>query len=136
MNQRVTKKEDNMSLRKELRSFACAFNGIVTLIQAEKHAKFHLFAACCVILAGFFFSISVQEWIAVCFAIALVFTTEGFNTAIERICNIVNPEYDKKIGDIKDIAAGSVLICAIMAAVIGLLVFVPYVYKLVLQCIQ
>ncbi len=119
-----------MSIRKEIHSFACAFNGILTLIKNESHAQFHLFAAVCVIIAGFFFSISTTEWIAVIFAIALVFSAEGFNTTIEKICDIVSPDYDKKIGDIKDIAAGSVLICAIMAAIIGLLVFIPYVIAL------
>ncbi|MCQ2606525.1 MAG: diacylglycerol kinase family protein [Bacteroidales bacterium] len=117
-----------MSLPKEIHSFICAFAGIFKLIKSERHAQFHLFATICVIIAGFLFGISKTEWIAVCFAIALVFSAEGFNTTIEKLCDKVSPEYDKKIGDIKDIAAGSVLICSIMAAIIGLIVFVPYLY--------
>lgn len=119
-----------MSLPKEIHSFICAFAGIFKLIKSERHAQFHLFATICVIIAGFLFGISKTEWIAVCFAIALVFSAEGFNTATEGICDIISPEKDERIKRIKDIAAGSVLICAIMAAIIGLIVFVPYVIAL------
>ena len=48
------------------------------------------------------------------------------NTAIERLVNLVSPDYHPIAGDVKDIAAGAVLICAIFAALIGLIIFVPY----------
>ena len=59
-----------------------------------------------------------------CFA--LVLAAEGMNTAIERLVNLVSPEYHPIAGDVKDIAAGAVLICAIGAFITGLLVFLPY----------
>ena len=51
--------------------------------------------------------------------------TVDSNTAIERLVNLVSPDYNKTAGDVKDIAAGAVLICAIAAAIVGLIIFLP-----------
>ena len=56
----------------------------------------------------------------------MVLAAEGFNTAIERLVDLVSPDYHPIAGDVKDIAAGAVLICAIAAAIIGIIVFLPY----------
>lgn len=69
---------------------------------------------------GFCFGITRNEWIAIILCFGVVLAAEGFNTAIERLVNLVSPERNPIAGDVKDIAAGSVLICAIVAAIIGL----------------
>jgi diacylglycerol kinase (ATP) len=56
----------------------------------------------------------------------MVLAAEAFNTAIERLVNLVAPDYHPIAGDVKDVAAGAVLICAIVAAIIGMIVFLPY----------
>jgi diacylglycerol kinase (ATP) len=56
----------------------------------------------------------------------MVLAAEGFNTAIERLVNLVSPDYHPIAGDVKDVAAGAVLICAIAAAIIGGIIFIPY----------
>lgn len=58
--------------------------------------------------------------------------SRGFNTAIERLVNLVSPERNPIAGDVKDIAAGSVLICAIVAAIVGIIIFMPYVLAVLL----
>ena len=78
-----------------------------------------------VIMAGVLFHISETEWIAVIFAIGLVLAAEAINSAIERLSDVVQPEKDERIRDVKDISAGAVLICAITAAIIGVIVFLP-----------
>jgi len=75
--------------------------------------------------AGWYFSISALEWCAVIFAIALVWTAEGLNTALERLTDLVSPQHHPLAGQAKDIAAGAVLIAAIGAFCIGLIVFLP-----------
>ena len=65
-----------------------------------------------------------------CFGVVLA--AEGFNTAIERLVNLVSPERNPIAGDVKDIAAGSVLICAIVAAIVGIIIFMPYVLAVLL----
>lgn len=116
------------SIKKVLRSFRFAFRGVGVLFREEHNAWVHLFATILVITAGFIFQISRIEWALVAFAIGLVFAAEILNSALERLCDIVQPEQDKRIGDIKDLCAAGVLLCALAAAAIGLLVFLPKIF--------
>ena len=118
-------KNDGFTLRKRLRSFRFAFNGIRLLIVKEHNAWIHCFAAVCVLIAGFVLGLSRMEWVAVCFAIGIVLSAEAVNSSIEALADVVSPEYNEAIKKTKDLAAGAVLILAIVAAVVGLLIFVP-----------
>lgn len=106
-------------------SFANAWRGVTEFVRHERNAWIHCGMTVLVVLAGFLFGISRAEWVAVVFAIGLVLAGEAVNTAIERLSDVVQPERDERIRAVKDISAGAVLICAIAAAVIGLLVFLP-----------
>ncbi len=118
-------KNDGFTLRKRLRSFGYAFHGIRLLITQEANAWIHCFAAVCVVVAGFFFGISMSEWIAVIFAIGMVLAAEAVNSAIEALADRVTQEYDEAIKRTKDLASGAVLILAITAAIIGCIIFIP-----------
>jgi diacylglycerol kinase len=54
-----------------------------------------------------------------------VITAELFNTAIEKLVDLVSPDYNRQAGFIKDVAAGAVLVSAIIAALVGLFIFIP-----------
>lgn len=123
-------KNDGFTLRKRLRSFKFAFNGIKLLITREHNAWIHCFAAVCVIIAGVAFGISTTEWIAVTFAIGTVLAAEAVNSSIEAIADLVSPGYNEAIKHTKDLAAGAVLILAISAAIVGLIIFVPKVMEI------
>ena len=62
--------------------------------------------------------------------IGTVIAAELFNSAIERLVDLVSPEWQKVAGEVKDIAAGAVLVTAITAAIVGLIVFLPYILAL------
>lgn len=124
------KKQEKFSIVERLKSFTYAFNGLKVLFQEEYNARIHLFATVCVIIAGALFKLSVLEWVAVAFAIGLVFSGEIFNSAIEDLSDVVCPERDDRIKKVKDLAAAAVLVNAITAAVIGLLVFIPKIIHL------
>lgn len=113
-------------LRDRIRSFKYAFNGLYTLFTEEPNALIHLFAGAAVVTAGLIFKLSVAEWVAVCFAIGLVFVAEILNSSIERLADLYSEEKDERIRKIKDLAAAGVLLAAITALVIGLLVFIPH----------
>lgn len=113
------------TLKKRLKSFTFAFNGICLLIKNEHNAWIHSFAAICVIIAGFIFNLSPTEWIAIVFAIGLVLAGEAINSSLEALCDLVSPEYNVLIKQSKDLAAGAVLILAISAAIVGLIIFIP-----------
>ncbi|NVK64533.1 MAG: diacylglycerol kinase family protein [Flavobacteriales bacterium] len=113
---------------KMLKSFRDAFNGIGILIRSERNFQLHLLAFLVVIGAGFYFEISSGEFAIILIVSALVFALEGMNTAIEKLCDEVTEERKESIRRIKDVAAGAVLIAAILAAVVGLLIFWKYIF--------
>lgn len=123
-------KEEKFSIAKRLKSFTYAFAGLKLLFKEEHNAWIHLFVTVCVIAAGILFKISLLEWVAVAFAIGLVFSFEIMNTSVENIADFICPERDDRIKRIKDLAAAAVLVSAITAAVVGLLVFVPKIIEL------
>lgn len=114
------------SIRKRIKSFTYAFNGIKLIISSQHNAWIHIVATVLAISLGFFFKITSTEWMFVILAIAIVLASETINTALEFLVDFISPEYNEKAGMIKDIAAGAVLICAIAAAVIGVIIFLPY----------
>lgn len=122
-------KNSGFTLKKRLRSFKFAFNGIKLLIRNEHNAWIHCFAAICVTIAGFYFNISSTEWIAVIFAIGTVLAAEAVNSSIEAFADLVSPEYNDAIKKTKDLAAGAVLILAISAAIVGIIIFVPKIIE-------
>jgi len=111
-----------------IKSFGYALQGLKSFFKTQHNAWIHVAASVVVITAGFLFHVPLKEWIALCFAIALVFISELFNTAIEFLCDKVSPELDPKIKLVKDISAAAVLIAAMVAVVIGAIVFVPKVF--------
>ena len=117
-------------LKKRLDSFKFAFAGIRDLFKTEPNAWVHLIAAVIAIGLGCYFSITKTEWCFVVFAVAMVFSTEAFNTSIEHLTNLVSPDYNDLAGKTKDTAAAAVLFAAIGAAIIGLIIFLPKILAL------
>jgi diacylglycerol kinase len=115
----------NISLRLRMKSFADARKGITTALKTELHLRVHVLAAVLVVLAGWLLHISSTEWMFVLICMGGVITAELFNTAIEKLVDLVSPEYNKQAGFIKDVAAGAVLVNAIIAALVGLFIFIP-----------
>lgn len=107
------------------KSFGYAFEGIFTGIRGERNMKIHCFAAMCVIVAGVLFHISVTEWCICLVLFGLILSLELVNTAIEAVVDLVTEDKKPLAKLAKDTAAGAVLIAAAMAAMAGLLIFVP-----------
>ena len=113
------------SFRKRILGFKYAFRGFRLLLRYEHNAWLHCIIGVCVIVAGFLLDISSTEWITIAIVCGGVFAAEAFNTAIERLADVVCPEYNNAIKDIKDVSAGGVLFMAIAAAITGLIIFLP-----------
>lgn len=113
-------------LEKRIRSFGYAFKGIASFLKKEHNAWIHCTAIIVVTIGGFHWGISTTEWCIVLLCFGMVLSAEAFNTAIERLVNLVSPDFHPIAGDVKDVAAGAVLICAIVAAIIGCIIFLPY----------
>ena len=107
------------------RRFLNAFRGLYVVKQTTRHLLVHIFSAVLVIFLGFYLKISGVEWILLIFAIGLVLVTEALNTAIEIDIDLTSPEYHPYARDTKDVAAGAVLLSAMVAIIIGLIIFLP-----------
>ena len=112
---------------REIESFLAAFRGILFAAKNERHFRFHLFATIVVCIAGYYFEINPLQWLAVINCVAIVTVTEIFNSSIEKLTDMVSPNYNKQAGIVKDLAAGGVLIAAIISAIVGGLIFIPFV---------
>ncbi|MGR3811819.1 diacylglycerol kinase family protein [Jiulongibacter sp. NS-SX5] len=122
-----------MNLKKMLKSFGFAGTGFVKLLRSENNFQFHALAAVLVVIVSVFFELQRLEWLMVCISIAAVFTAEAFNTAIEKLCDLVSKDRLKQIEDIKDIAAAGVLLTAAGSVVVAFFVFGPRIMNLFLD---
>ncbi len=107
-----------------------ALQGIYQAFWEERNMKIHLCAAFAVIFAGWYFSLPSWQWIILILTIGLVFICEMVNTAVERVVNLCTQQYHPLAAMAKNVAAGSVLIAAIVAILIGGIIFSPYILQL------
>lgn len=115
-------------MKKRIQAFGHAFRGIATGFRREVHMRIHLVLAIVALASAWFFQISKMEWIAILLCMALVFSAEMLNAAVEHLANRVNREHDPEIGAVKDIAAGAVLITALFAFTVGCIIYLPYLW--------
>ncbi len=118
------------SIAQRIKSFGHAARGIVSTFKTQHNIWIHAAAIIIVVTAGIFFKLSLMEWGLVVLAVGMVLAAEMMNTAIEALVDLVSPSYHEKAGLIKDIAAGAVMIAAVISVIIGLLIFVPKVLRL------
>ena len=110
-------------MKKLIKSFKYAFEGIITGIKEEQNMKIHIFMMIFVIIFGIILKISKIEWIICIFLFGLVISLELINTAIENAVDLITQETNPKAKIAKDTAAGAVLVSAIASAVIGIMIF-------------
>ena len=115
-------------IKKRIKSFGYAFQGIGNFIRKEPNACIHCTAVVVVTSLGLYYGISATEWCIVILCFGLVLMAEAFNTAIERLVDLVSPDFHPLAGTIKDVAAGAVLLGAIAAAIVGCIIFIPYIF--------
>jgi diacylglycerol kinase len=112
-------------LQQRLKSFGFAIDGIVAFLRSEPHARIHAVATVIVVAAGCWFGLNGTQWIALLLVMGLVWITEMLNTVIEKIMDHLSPDYHPRIKWIKDVAAGAVLIAALIALITGCIIFIP-----------
>ncbi len=115
-------------LGKRIRGGGYALKGAWLLLKHEPSIQVQFVISILVCIAGLYFDITRTEWVFQFLAIGLVMATEGLNTAIEAMADFVHPDFHNKIGHIKDIAAGSVFIAAIIAVIIAGFIYLPYIF--------
>lgn len=116
---------DKTFLTGRFKSMGFAFKGAIKLITTEHSIMVQSCLAIVMIIAGFYFEISHEEWLIQTLVIGLVLGIEGLNTAVEKVADFIHPEYHERIGFIKDIAAGAVFFAAMTAIAIGCIIYIP-----------
>ena len=124
-----TKKEFNII--KRAKSFVHAGRGIYVFIKTTHNAWIHLVILAVAVFLGFYFRITQSEWISLIIVAGFVLVSEAFNTAIEIDIDLTSPNYHPYAKDTKDVAAGAVLISAIIAIIVGILIFGKYLLILI-----
>lgn len=112
-------------LASRIASFGHAFRGWGHVLRTQKNAWIHSLVATLVVVVGLWLGLSMQDWAILVLTIAMVFTAEFINTAIEAIVDLASPNQHPlaKVG--KDVGAGAVLVAALAAIIVGLLILGP-----------
>jgi diacylglycerol kinase (ATP) len=97
------------------------------MVVSQHNAWVHAAATLLVVAGGLTLDVSRVEWMLLILAMVSVWTAEALNTALEFLCDVASPDFHPLVEKAKDVAAGAVLICALGAAIVGALVFCPYV---------
>ena len=117
--------DNSLDAKRLGRSFRAAFEGIKATYIREQNIKIHTVIAILVVLFGFLLKISYGEWLVCLVLIGLVLMAEFFNTAIEYVVDLASPNIHPLAKAAKDTASAGVLMMAILAAIVGMVIFVP-----------
>lgn len=104
-------------------SFRHALRGIAVSLRQQRNLRIHATATIAVLGLGLAVGLPDWKWIALWLAIGLVWSAELLNTAIEGLCDLIQPAQDERVRRIKDAAAGAVLVAALTAVAVGVAVF-------------
>jgi diacylglycerol kinase len=105
------------------RSFLFAFKGVALCVRTERNFRIHLAVTFYVLIASLVTRLSAVEWSLILLCAGAVLGAELFNTAAERLCDALHPDRSPAIGTVKDLAAGAVLVFAVMSAAVGGIIF-------------
>ncbi len=117
---------------KKSEKFLNAFRGLYVFGKTTKSLYVHITSAVIVIFFGFYFNVSSFEWMMLVFSIGFVIVTEAVNTSIEIDIDLTSPEYHPFARDTKDVAAAAVLLSACTAVIIGLIIFLPKFFNMLI----
>ena len=116
---------------KLIKSFGYAFKGMLIALREEQNMRIHLIAIAVVTFAGIYLGLTALEWAILALTIGSVVSMEMINAAIESLVDHVSPGFNKEAGKIKDLAAGAVLVAAIVATVIAVYIFGNKIFNLI-----
>jgi diacylglycerol kinase len=123
-------------LYSRIAAFGHAFRGWWYVLKTQQNAWIHSLFATAVVLVGLWVGLKPFDWAVIVLTIAMVFTAEFINTAIEAVVDLASPVHHPlaKVG--KDVGAGAVLVAALAGIVIGLLIIGPPLWARILSLVS
>lgn len=122
--------DNRFSWKKRAKAFVYAWQGLKTLVREEHNARIHVAAATVAVVAGFLLDISSMEWCAVVMCIGMVISAEALNSAVEALADRITTDRDPFVGKAKDFGAAAVTVLAVVAVIVGMVVFLPHIIRL------
>ena len=122
-----------MKFKNLLKSFKYAIRGIVFVYKNEQNFRLQFFSSLVVLFFTWYFPLSKGECVVIILLIFLVLILELFNTAVEKLIDVMKPRLSFQIEVVKDIMASVVLMSAIVSVLIGVIIFYPYFVVLISQ---
>jgi diacylglycerol kinase (ATP) len=119
-------------IKARLKSFQYAFAGVAHTLQAEGNTRVHALFSLFALATGSFLNISRIEWMFIIGATTAVWMAEFFNTAIEAVVDLYTQEQHPLAKISKDAGAAAVLITAGAATLIGVIIFGPPIWNILL----
>ena len=117
----------SMPRRRLQHSLRCAVQGLVETWKTQPNFRLHVLFGISVTAAGLWCSLAPSEWLWITFSIGLVLFAELMNTAVERLVDLIVGIAPHPVARfVKDVSAGAVLVCVMLACVIGWLTFLPH----------
>ncbi|KUG13346.1 diacylglycerol kinase [Elizabethkingia miricola] len=120
---------DDGFLKGRIKSLNYTIKGAFMLLKTEHSIMVQSTVGVIFVLAGFYFRISKVEWMFQVLGIGLILTAESLNTAVEKLCDFIHPDYHKKIGFIKDIASGAMTFAVTSFLIVLIIIYYPYLYE-------
>ena len=117
-------------------SFHYAFAGVRYLLWTQRNAKIHTAIGLSAVRMAIVLGIDRYEWLALLLTITIVIAAEGVNTALEAVVDLVSPEYHPLAKVAKDVGAGTVLITAFASVIVGMVLFLPRLWSIVLAWLR
>lgn len=106
-----------------VKSVSNSVNGLRHAVKTERNFKIQLVCAITILLLGIEAKLSKTEWCILFLTVGFVLCMELINTCIEKTMDLVHPEYSEKVKVIKDVAAGMVLLSALVSVAVGIVLF-------------
>ncbi|MED4016494.1 diacylglycerol kinase family protein [Sutcliffiella cohnii] len=128
----MASKETKKSFRGSLsKSFFFALEGFMYVLKKERNIKIHIIIAIFMILLSLYLNISKIEWVVLFLIIGGMVVIEIINTAIENVVDLVTEDFHPLAKIAKDVAASAALVFAVVAVVVGIILYLPYIVQLV-----
>ncbi len=108
-----------------LEAFGHAFSGLFLAFRTQRNIPIHLAIAAGVIALGIWLGLPTTQWAILALTIGSVLAAELLNSGLETVVDMVSPDYHPLAKQAKDVAAGAVLLAAIVAVVVGVLILGP-----------
>jgi diacylglycerol kinase (ATP) len=112
-----------------IRAFGHAFRGWWYVLRTQRNAWIHAIVTTLVVLVAAWLRLPFRDWAVLLLTIALVWTAEFINTALEAVVDLASPQHHPlaKVG--KDVGAAAVLIAALISVLVGLLILGPPLWE-------